>query len=154
MNIKKLLEGAKENLKKDKELLPTIVVSDKNNKSIVIGLGNFDGENKIKLMQKAGEYLKKSNFSLQKIVFISDTWVVMTKDTKETNIILSEHKDKQEAIMICYWDVLKNKKEITSQFYQRKNSIIIWDKKGKEEVRIANDSRFYILEYLVKNYLK
>ena len=151
--IKEILEGAKVNLERDKKLLPTLIVTDKNNDRLVIGLGNFDSETKIKLMEKTGEHLKKLDFSLQKIVFISDTWVVIIKNTKEKNIIPSEHKDKQEAIMICYWDVLKNKKEINSQFYHRgENETIIWDKKGKE--KIDNDSRFYILEHLVKNYLK
>ncbi len=152
--IKGILEGAKINLKKDKELLPTLIVVDKNNKKIVIGLGNFGKENKIEMMEKVGEHLKSSNFSLQKIIFISDVWFVATKNKKEINIISSEHIDRQEAIMICYWDILKNKKEIISQLYQRKNEDIIWNKKGKEEVKVDNDARFYILEYLVKSYLK
>lgn len=153
----KLLELAKLNLEKDKELLPTLIVSNEKGESAVIGLGNFEGDNKQKIMQIAGQKLAEMKFSLQEVIFISDTWVVVTKDKPANkNIVPSLHPDRKEAIIITRWNLVNREKEISSQFYHREGDKIIWEYNEFEKdagKKLWNDTRFFIIEEFVKSYL-
>jgi len=146
---KKYIDTAKENLEKDGDLMPVVII----NKEVIFGLRDFRPDNKYDVMYSLGEEVNRKKIDIDNIIFICESWmsIMSTKEFDKTKEYVQPSKDpnRREVIILSYQDVKKNK-EIVMLPFERKNKKIIWE----ESIGLPNadESHFNILQPFWQGY--
>ena len=143
MDIKYLLEKAKELLEKDKGLMPVLFVETEKTMDIIGLAGDFNNINKREMMIGIGKKFAKEqpNNRIRSLSMISEANV--SKININTKII-----DKCEAIIIAKLNVIDNQKEIITQDFERSNDDITFKNSHYE----LHASGTFLLEAFMKGY--
>lgn len=141
MEIKSLLEKAKELLIRDKKLLPVLIIEKENGEVIVAGLLFEDSIDRIQAMMKTAKRFAEDDEQIKILSLIGDTFI--TRIDIKGKVI-----KKDEAIVVSRIYVDTGKKEIIIQTYEKSGDNIIWKELSQE----LDDSRFYLLEAFVQGY--
>ncbi len=141
MEIKSLLEKAKELLIRDKKLLPVLIIEKENGEVIVAGLLFEDSIDRIQAMMKTAKRFAEDDEQIKILSLIGDTYI--TRVDLKGKVI-----KKDEAIVVSRIYVDTGKKEIIIQTYEKSGDNIIWKELSQE----LDDSRFYLLEAFVQGY--
>ena len=143
MDIKYLLEKAKELLKKEKGLMPVLFVETEKAISIIGLVGEFNKIDKRKMMIGAGKKFatEQPNNRIRSLSMVSEANV--SKINIKTNAVV-----KCEAIVIAKLNVIDNKKEIISQDFERSYDGITF----KDSHYELNAQGTFLLEAFMKGY--
>lgn len=140
-----LMDKGKEDIEKDGKIMPMLFVHESKPRegedkprSYVIAFVDFD-EKRYETMAGMGMKLAQDGVRIDHIMFISDAWMVKADSkVKSLDVPPSKHPDRQEILIVNYWDI-KNNMAMLSQPYTRKDDKIIWDE--QIYVKVNKDNR-------------
>lgn len=144
MDIKELLEQAKELLQRDKKLVPTLFIETEDG-IYIIGLAvDLEKIDKREMMADIGnKFADQKHKDIKCLYFISDAYVSKIQ-------IDGKNLQRNETIMVVKWDIKTNKKEAIVQDYQRSDDDILY----KERPIELNYSKIFLLEAFMQSYLE
>lgn len=149
MDIKFILDKAKDLLKRDKHLTPVLFVETEKN-IFIIGI-IIGKEDKIQAMRYFGRQFATNHGQkkIKSLYFVSDSYITKIGRTilhNSKNKI--ENKQRDEAIIIDKWDLDTNKKETIIQHYKRLNNDVIY----QDDYEQLIEPRSYLLEAFIQGY--
>lgn len=121
--VDSLTETAKENLKKDGNLLPILAVFREEMQSAIIGIGNLETDNKHQIMEQLGiRLVMEMNMpDVAYFAFISDSYY-----SSNAKIAPSQDPNRKECIMISIVGARNSDHKIKMIPYERKGDEIIF----------------------------
>ena len=164
-------ENSKELLEKDLSLATVLFVDTDNkdesgkNKVFICPLNNLENDDKKETMNFIGKKMDGEGILVKGLTLISEAWClkgdksIMKKEDidkyyKEHGSI-KNHPLRTEAIIIADWEIKSDKKTMISQEFSIKKKKVVYGNRDKISIKKGNkDSRFYLLEYFLKGYLK
>lgn len=149
MDIKYLLEKAKELLEKDKGLTPVLFVETEKAINIIGLVGDFN-VNKREIMIGAGKKFAKDqpNNKIKSLSMVSEANVSKVNINTKVHNSKIPSIEKCEAIVIAKLNVTDNKKEIMVQDFERSNDDIIF-KDNRYELGVPGT---FLLEAFMDGY--
>ena len=143
MDIKDLLEKAKELLIRDKKLMPVLFIETEKETHIIGLISDFNKIDKREMMANIGrDYAKKK----QKIISVS---LVCEANVSKIKID-DESLEKCEAIVVAKLNAVTNKKELITQEFEISNGDVIF-KGGPKEL---DSQRLFLLDAFMQGYEK
>lgn len=141
MDIKYILEQAKELLIRDKKLLPVLIVEKENGDVTVTGLVFENDIDRMGMMMNIGRRFAEDTERIKSLSLVGDVYISRL-DNK------GKFLGKDEAIAVSRYYVDTGKKEIIVQVYEKSDDNIIWKDTSQE----LDSSRFYLLEAFMQGY--